>query len=155
MGAADIRSDSWMNKYRRLTENQDSFNCERTGSKTIGIKYQKRLTHSIKGYNLLMAIIKDLRLKIKRDELEFSKHAVDQTILRGISVQEIRDAVRKSEIIEDYPDDKYGPSYLLFGFTKMNRPLHIHCSHPSRNLVKVITVYEPDPDLWIDFKYRR
>ena len=102
-----------------------------------------------------MAIIKDFRVKFGRDEFAFSKHAVDQTILREISVQEIRDAVRKGEVIEDYPDDKYGPSYLLFGLTKKSRPLHIHCSHPSRNLVKVITVYEPDPDRWLDYKYRR
>ena len=102
-----------------------------------------------------MSVIKELRSKFHKDEFEFSKHAVDQTILREISVQEIRNAVRVSEIIEDYPDDKYYPSCLLLGFTNKNRPLHIHCSYPTRDLVKVVTVYEPDPARWIDYKIRR
>ena len=29
------------------------------------------------------------------------------------------------------------------------------CSYPSRPLVKIITLYEPDPDLWIDYRARR
>ena len=102
-----------------------------------------------------MAVIDNLRMKFSRDEFEFSKHAVDQTILREISVQEIREAARESEIIEDYPDDKYFPSCLLLGFTNINRPLHIHCSYPARDRVKIITVYEPDPALWIDYRIRR
>jgi hypothetical protein len=102
-----------------------------------------------------MKVIQNLRVKFSKDEFEFSKHAVDQTILRKISVQEIRDAMRESEIIEDYPDDKYSPSCLLLGFTNQDRPLHIHCSYPTRDLVKIITVYEPDPAWWIDYKGRR
>jgi len=61
----------------------------------------------------------------------------------------------RSEIVEDYPDDKYGPSCLVLGFTNAGRPLHIQCSYPIRPLVKIITLYEPDPDLWIDFRVRR
>lgn len=48
------------------------------------------------------------------------------------------------EIIEDYPEDKYGPSCLIFGITDENRPIHIQCSYPSRQIVKVITVYEAE-----------
>jgi hypothetical protein len=53
------------------------------------------------------------------------------------------------------PTDKYGPSCLVFGVTLTHRPLHIQCSYPSRPLVKIITVYEPDPQRWVDFKVRR
>jgi len=102
-----------------------------------------------------MAMIEELRKKFARDEFEFSKHTTDQTILREISVQEIREAVRAGELIEDYPDDKYGPSSLILGFTSKKRPLHVQCSYPSRPTIKVITVYEPDPEKWIDFKIRR
>ncbi|MCZ8045621.1 MAG: DUF4258 domain-containing protein [Microcystis sp. LE19-41.2A] len=87
--------------------------------------------------------------------MEFSQHAVNQSILRQISVQELREAMEQSEIIEDYPADKYGASCLLLGFTLINRALHIHCSYPSRPLLKIITLYEPGPNLWIDFKSRR
>jgi len=102
-----------------------------------------------------MPIIDELRNKFSADEFEFSKHAVDQSILRSISVQEIRNAIRAGEIIEDYPEDKYGPSCLIFGMTDSSRPIHIQCSYPTRSIVKVITVYEPDPEKWIEFKVRR
>src|SRR5437870_825135 len=74
---------------------------------------------------------------------------------RHISVQELRDAIAVGEVMQDHPDDKYGPSCLVFGFTLANRPLHIRCSDPSRPLVKIITLYEPDPRRWVDFKVRR
>lgn len=63
--------------------------------------------------------------------------------------------MENGEIIEDYPDDKYGPSCLVLGFTEQTRPLHIQCSYPSRPRLKIITDYEPDPELWIDFKIRK
>ncbi len=103
-----------------------------------------------------MAMIRKIRVKLKMRQYEFSKHAVDQSIMRDISVRDVEDAVAsRSEVIEDYPDDKYGPSCLILGYTKAGRPLHIQCSYPSRPLVKIITLYEPDPDLWIDFRVRR
>ena len=101
-------------------------------------------------------MIEEIRIKLKSRQYEFSKHAVDQSIIRDISVAEMEDAiVSQSEVIEDYPEDKYGPSCLILGFTKTGRPLHIQCSYPSRPLVKVITLYQPDPDLWIDFRIRK
>lgn len=100
-------------------------------------------------------MIDEIREKIAASLFEFSKHAVDQSILRSISIQEIRDAIEAGEIIEDYPNDKYGPSCLIFGTTPENRPLHAQCSYPSRLLIKIITLYEPDEDLWIDFRTRR
>lgn len=100
-------------------------------------------------------MIEQIQAKFASDEFEFTRHAADQSILRQITVQEIRDAVENGEIIEDYPDDKYAPSCLIFGLTKDGRPLHIQCSHPSRPIVKIITVYQPDPALWIDHKVRR
>ena len=106
-------------------------------------------------YNWHMIMIDELRRKFSEDAFEFSKHATDQTILRNISVEEIRDTVHTGEIIEDYPDDKYGPSYLIAGFTVNKRPIHIQCSHPSRTSIKIITVYEPNPEKWIDLKIRR
>lgn len=100
-------------------------------------------------------MIQDIQSKVQQGQFEFSKHAVDQSILRRISVKEMREAIASSQVIEDYPDDKYGPSCLVFGLTETNRPLHIQCSHPSRPLIKIITLYEPGPDEWVDFKVRR
>ena len=103
-----------------------------------------------------MALLDDICEKIERRQYEFSKHAVDQTIIRDIHVAELEEAIsNRSEVIEDYPDDKYGQSCLILGFTNAGRALHVQCSYPTRPLVKVITVYEPDPDLWIDLRVRK
>jgi hypothetical protein len=100
-------------------------------------------------------MIAQLRSKIAKDQFEFSQHAVDQSIIRHISIQEIREAFENCQIVEDYPDDKYGPSCLVLGFTLANRPLHMLCSYPSRPLVKIVTLYEPDPEEWVDFRTRK
>lgn len=100
-------------------------------------------------------MIEQIREKVAQNQFEFSKHAVDQSILRRISVQELREAVANGEIIEDYPDDKYGPSCLILGYTRAGRPLHIQCSYPSRPLIKIITLYEPDSNQWVGFRIRR
>ena len=96
-----------------------------------------------------------IRQKIGNDHFEYSQHATDQSIIRNISVEEVRDAIATCELIESYPEDKFGPSCLVLGFTAANRPLHIHCSYPSRAIIKLITLYEPDPARWIDFRVRR
>ena len=102
-----------------------------------------------------MGILEQIREKIVSDKFEFSQHALDQGIIRGIRVDEMREAFASGEIIEDYPNDKYGPSCLVLGFTPAGRPLHVQCSYPSRPLLKIVTLYEPDPRLWIDFRKRR
>ena len=95
-------------------------------------------------------------MKIRSRCYEFSRHAVDQSILRDISVGELEEAfVGNIEIIEDYPDDKYGPSCLVLGYTNFGRAFHMLCSYPSRPILKIITTYEPDPRRWIDDRIRR
>ena len=102
-----------------------------------------------------MTLIGKIREKISTGQFELSKHAVDQSIVRRIEMQELRDAVAAGEVIEDYPGDKYGPSCLIFGTTPAGRPLHVQCSHPSQAPVRIITLYEPAPERWIDFRRRQ
>lgn len=96
-----------------------------------------------------------IRKAFRETRYEYSLHAVDQSILRYITRQEILEAVENGEIIEDYPEDKFGQSCLIYGKTELGRPLHTQCSYPTRPKIKIITVYEPDPNEWIDFKKRR
>jgi Domain of unknown function (DUF4258) len=104
----------------------------------------------------MVVSIEGIRQKFAEDQFEFSKHAVDQSIVRQILVREVREAIAVGQIIEDYPNDKYGPSCLILGFTQAQRPLHIQCSYPSRPLIKIITLYEPEADKWnSDFTTRR
>jgi len=96
-------------------------------------------------------MITEIQEKVRSRAYEFSRHAVDQTIRREISVREVEEALLGSiEIIEDYPNDKYGPSCLILGYTVSGRALHVLCSYPSRPILKVITLYEPDRAKWID-----
>ena len=70
----------------------------------------------------------DIKQKAATGQYEYSKHVVDQTIKRRVAVHEVAEAITsQSLIIEDYPDDKYGPSCLVFSVTEAGRPLHI-CS---------------------------
>ena len=100
-------------------------------------------------------MIEAIRQKIVAGVYEYSQHAVDQSIVRRIGVSELREAIMDGEVVEDYPDDKYGPSCLIAGNTVAGRPLHVQVSYPTRPLIKIVTVYEPDPAKWIDFKRRR
>ena len=50
--------------------------------------------------------INEIRQKITDELFEFSKHALDQSILRNILLQEIREAIVNAQVIEDYPTDK-------------------------------------------------
>ena len=102
-----------------------------------------------------MGLREEIRRKIDLNEFEFSRHAVDQTIIRRISLREVREVFANGEVIEDYPEDKYGPSGLIYGTTAAARRLHIQCGYASRPLIKVITIYEPDPARWEDFRIRR
>jgi len=79
-----------------------------------------------------MGMLEEIQSKILRRQYEFSKHAVDQSIIREISIVEMVEAISGGgEIIEDYPEDKYGPSCLILGFTKTGRPYIFSAAIPS------------------------
>lgn len=104
----------------------------------------------------MTSLIEEIRQKVADEQFEFSKHAVDQSILRQVQVQEIREVIANGQVIEDYPNDKYSPSCLISGLTQSRRPIHVQCSYPSRPLVRIITLYQPDPQKWDEnFTQRR
>lgn len=81
-------------------------------------------------------------------------HASRRGVQRSISSEDIEQAVLGGDVIEDYPDDKYGPSCLILGTTDAGRVLHVQLSYPPK--VKIITLYEPSPDEWeTDWKTRK
>jgi len=70
--------------------------------------------------------------------------------------REVYAAVSKGDVIEEYPDDTPYPSILIIGRTPAARPSHIVCAYDEEDhMAIVITVYEPDPDLWIEFRRRK
>ncbi|MGD1861620.1 MAG: DUF4258 domain-containing protein [Leptolyngbyaceae cyanobacterium] len=61
----------------------------------------------------MTTLIVEIRHKFAEEQFEFSKHAVDQSILRQVRVQEVREAIANGQVIKNYPEDKYGPSCLI------------------------------------------
>jgi hypothetical protein len=96
-----------------------------------------------------------VRRQLRDGEFDFSRHALKRAVERNISELEIRQAAENAQIIEEYPEDKYSPSCLIFGQTNDKRPLHLQVSFADTENVRIITLYEPDPSEWIDFKERR
>ena len=101
-----------------------------------------------------MKSLSEIRRQLTGGEFEFSRHAFRRVVERNISEQEIREAGVETEIIENYPDDKYGRSGLLLGFTSAGRALHFQVSFAESDLTKIVTIYEPDPNEWIDYRRR-
>jgi hypothetical protein len=95
-------------------------------------------------------LIKD---KILKGEYRYSEHAIKRMIKRFIERFDVEEVIINGEIIEEYPDDKYSPSCLIYGKTKYGRDLHVQVSLPPK--VVIVTTYEPDPSEWIDCKVRR
>ena len=72
---------------------------------------------------------------------------------RRITDQGVRQVILEpqAEVIEEYPADKYSPSCLIYGRTARGRVLHVQANHSG----VIITVYDPDPEEWVDLKRRR
>lgn len=97
----------------------------------------------------------DIRSKLSAGRFEFSRHAFRRVVERNITEEEIRQAGGLSEMIEDYPQDKYSPSCLVLGFTDGRRPLHMQVCYTDSETLKIITIYEPEADEWVGFRERR
>ena len=93
---------------------------------------------------------------MKCTSYRFSRHAVFKMFERNISMEQTKIAVKKGEVIQNYPDDKPYPSSLILHFMK-KRPYHVVVAfdEDSGNCI-IITVYEPSPKLWEnDYKTRK
>ena len=89
-------------------------------------------------------------------KLVFRVHALRRMFERNFSVDDIRAVIDDGETIEDYQGDKPFPSRLVLGW-RGARPVHVVVADNLRqNELIVVTVYEPDPELWgADYKRRR
>jgi len=88
-------------------------------------------------------------------KLVFRVHALRRMFERNFSVDDIRAVIDDGETIEDYQGDKPFPSRLVLGW-RGARPVHVVVADNLRqNELIVVTVYEPDPELWEDDFRRR
>jgi hypothetical protein len=104
-------------------------------------------------------ILHNIRLCFENERVYYSQHFRRE--MKGepfgqISEQDVYETVQLGEVIEEYPDDLPYPSALIFGQTKKGRPLHIVAAFDeTEKFAILITVYQPIPDLWIDYRRRK
>jgi hypothetical protein len=98
-------------------------------------------------------LIENIKKRVKADNYRFTIHAFERCVERGISPEQVKRVILCGEIIEDYPNDKYGPSCLIYGATREGKILHVQCSMEP---VWIITAYDPtlSPEEW-DRDYQR
>ena len=102
-----------------------------------------------------MKSIDTVREQLANARYTLSRHALHRVTVRNISKAEICEAGATAEMIEYYPDDKYSPSALLLGFTHNRRALHLQVSLLDTDETKIITIYPPDENKWVDYRTRR
>lgn len=97
-----------------------------------------------------------IRRLVAEGRYEYSKHAERERQADMIRTSELEEALRTCEIIENYPDDRRGPSCLVLGFSGQ-RPIHaVCCLKRDPEELFLITVYDPSrrSQHWTD-NYRR
>src|SRR4030042_730356 len=100
-------------------------------------------------------MLEDIRRRVESGNYWFTIHGFERCVERSIAPEEMKYAIMHGEIIEEYPEDKYGPSCLILGKARNGKILHVHCSIDP---VWIVTAYDPalNPDGWDpEFKKRR
>ena len=97
--------------------------------------------------------LKDL---IQRNKIEWSAHALERMLEKGISRTSVKYILLNGEMIESYSDDKPFPSGLFHGTWK-DKSLHVVIAYDTASeRIFVITAYWPDEDHFTgDFRTRR
>lgn len=95
------------------------------------------------------------KLCSNEDNIIITQHTLTRCSQRNITIDEIIQAIKNGEIIEQCSDDYPNPSCLVLGITTNHKMLHVVCGTDYKNLW-IITVYVPDKLNWeYDFKTRR
>src|SRR3990172_11664587 len=88
--------------------------------------------------------------------VRITDHADEEAAADRLTLDEIYFAALSGEIIEDYPTDKPYPSCLIYGRTSIGEPVHsVWAYNADTRWAVLVTVYRPDPNLWINGRERR
>lgn len=104
-----------------------------------------------------MALTPDrIRDLIGTKNYRFSQHGEVEREADQITIIEFEEAFLfpNVEIIEINPENARGFSCLALAFTKKRKPIHAVFGKREDVLV-VVTIYRPAPNLWIDYRKRR
>ena len=99
--------------------------------------------------------VRDIQNAIKERHFRITDHADEEAQNGKITYDEIYFSVLAGKIIEDYADDKHYPSFLIYGYTSENEPVHsVWAYDKDPKWTVLVTVYRPDPDRWINWQRR-
>jgi hypothetical protein len=80
---------------------------------------------------------------MKCAEVLYSDHAVAQMFIQDIEITHILHIIEYGEAINEFPNYKPYPNFLLFGFLQ-TRSIHVVIARDSENeKCIIITVYKP------------
>jgi hypothetical protein len=97
-------------------------------------------------------LIYEFRSLIREGRITFTDHARTRMFERGIESNTVIDLILNGEIIEKYPDSMPCPSVLILGPVK-SEACHVVAAL-CRDRVKIVTVYWPDEEEWLDSRKR-
>ena len=90
---------------------------------------------------------------IESGKILISHHARVRMFERNISTDDLTTVIASGEIIEEYPEDEPCPSVLIMGLidsVTYHTVIAVCTDH-----IRVITVYIPGEDKWIEYRKRR
>lgn len=95
----------------------------------------------------------EIKHLVKSDQFIISNHARKRMFQRNITTDMIINMIANGEVIEEYSEDFPCPSVLVLGYSN-KYPLHVVMGHCGDH-IRIITVYKPDKESWIEYKKRR
>lgn len=101
--------------------------------------------------------IEDIIEAIEAGRIVPSRHSLREAAEDDLAMGEVYLSVtEKGEVIEDYPDAYPMPACLILGFNTIDEPIHSVWGYDGVNQVaRLITVYRPDPNRWINWRSRK
>lgn len=92
--------------------------------------------------------IERIRQAVREGRINTRYHASRRMMEREILYEEVLEVISKGEVVENYPEAKPFPAYLIMGSVKGKEPLYVLCSFDGE-VVHIITVHWLDPQKWI------
>jgi hypothetical protein len=98
-------------------------------------------------------MINHIRTLINERKYIVTLHARTRMDEKGIFTEDLVNLISEGEIIEEYPESRPCPSVLMMGIVAGNY-CHV-VTALCKNHLRIITVYWPDEDKWIDHRMRK
>jgi len=97
-----------------------------------------------------------IRRCVRQGKIFWTYHVNMRLKARFISRQAILQSIERYEIIEEYPKDKYFPSYLVYSEYQGDIFHILFALDLEEQNVRIVTAYRPNPEEWAEgFRTRR